>query len=365
MWLGLYYLYTNVKRTELMNTKNILWGVLVILVVLVGGFLFMRPSLDTQSYPNILPSNFSATVDNPYFTLVPGTKFTYEAKKAEGTERIEVTVLRDTRKVMGVETRVVRDQVFLNGSLVEDTLDWYAQDKEGSVWYFGEDTAEYEDGVLTSHHGAWEAGVDGALPGIVMKTHPKVGDSYYQEYYAGEAEDKADVLSVNETVTVPKGTYVGCVKTFDYTPLDLKSLEHKFYCKEVGFTVLEIDTTDEERVELISVETGVETLPAVLTPSKEKPVQVEAPPPGIPDSGSVPTTSAGGGASGAEAPAKITEAEAKEIALTRVPGVVTDIAIEAPFDKPLYVVEIKPAGGGAEVDVSIDMQTGAVLSVED
>lgn len=343
--------------------KNIL-TVLVVLVVIVAG-AFVLWSKESGVYnPSIEPDAFTADITNPYFTLVPGTRFTYEAKKKEGTERIEVTVLSETRIVMGVETRVVRDQVFLNGSLIEDTLDWYAQDNEGNVWYFGEDTAEYENGVITSHHGAWEAGVDGALPGIVMKAVPKVGDTYRQEYFVTVAEDMADVLSVTENVTVPSGTYANCLKTFDHTPLDPKSLEHKYYCKEVGFTSLEIDLTDNERTELIKIEKGVVEPSDSLTPSASAPTTPaeqkvkEGPTPDGSPANPAPAATSGGGA-------KVSEAQAKEIALSRVPGIVTAISVEAPFDKPLYVVEVKPAEGGAEVDITIDVQTGAVLSVEE
>ena len=116
-------------------------GVIIILAV---SFLGRKKGSPEDEYrPVINASDFSANIDNPYFTLVPGTKFIYESKKAEGTERIEVTVLPETKMVMGVEARVVKDQVFLDGELIEDTLDWYAQDKEGNVWYFGEETAEY------------------------------------------------------------------------------------------------------------------------------------------------------------------------------------------------------------------------------
>ena len=350
-----------------MNTKYLLIGAGV---VVLGLAVFFGLRLDTKMdktgyHPVITPSEFSSTVNNPYFTLTPGMKFVYEAKKEDGLERIEVTVLPETRMVMGVETRIVRDQVFVDGSLVEDTLDWYAQDTEGNVWYFGEDTAEYEDGVQTSRHGAWEAGVDGALPGIVMKAHPKVGDSYYQEYLAGEAEDRGDVLGVEETVTVPQGKFVGCVKTFDYTALDAKSLEHKYYCKEVGFTALEVDTTDNERVELISVEKGVKTLPPMLTPSVSKPPSTQSSETPSAGAGGAVQGSAGGsgGSAGAPVGESITEAQAKALALQKVPGKVTAIAVEMKSGKSVYVVEVN-ADVGPETDVIIDMKTGAILGTE-
>ncbi len=348
-----------------MDTNHrIFGGVLILIVLVIVWFMvFQSPQAgkDKAYSPDIKPENFTSTVDNPYFALVPGTRFTYEAKKTEGTERIEISVLSEIKKVMGVETRVVRDQVFLNDSLVEDTLDWYAQDKEGNVWYFGEDTAEYEDGVITSHHGAWEAGVDGALPGIVMKARPGTGDSYYQEYYAGVAEDRADVLSVNETVTVPQGTFSGCVKTFDYTPLDPKSLEHKYYCKEIGFTALEVHTTDNERTELISVEKGVQTLPPILTPSVARPADAPTGTGAAEPSSPGASSEAADGSTGTAS--SITEAQAKAIALTAVPGNVTAVTVETRLGTQVYVVEVA-ASSGVETDVIVDMQTGVVLDKE-
>ena len=226
-------------------------GVIIILAV---SFLGRKKGSPEDEYrPVINASDFSANIDNPYFTLVPGTKFIYESKKAEGTERIEVTVLPETKMVMGVEARVVKDQVFLDGELIEDTLDWYAQDKEGNVWYFGEETAEYEDGKITTTAGSWEGGVDGAKPGIAMKANPQVGDSYWQEFYKGEAEDRADVLALGEGVAVPYGTFSDCLKTYDYTPLDPVAKEHKYYCKGVGFVTLETNLEGDERTELVSV----------------------------------------------------------------------------------------------------------------
>jgi hypothetical protein len=163
----------------------------------------------TANYaPEIDPSNFVKEVDNPYFPLEPGTTWVYEGKTPEGTERVEDTILRETKRVMGVECVVLRDRVWLNGELIEDTVDWHAQDKEGNVWYFGEYTKEYENGKVVSTEGSFEAGKDGALPGIIMPADPKVGDSYRQEYYKGEAEDMAEVISLrgtglNDAVSTP------------------------------------------------------------------------------------------------------------------------------------------------------------------
>jgi hypothetical protein len=145
---------------------------------------------------------------------------------------------------------VVRDTVYLDGDMIEDTFDWYAQDGDGNVWYLGEDTREYENGVEVCDCGAWEAGVGGALPGVVMLGAPKVGAAYRQEYYEQEAEDYAEVISLDEAVSVPSDDYTGCMKTRDRSVLEPELDEFKFYCPGVG-NVLVLE--DDVRVELISV----------------------------------------------------------------------------------------------------------------
>jgi hypothetical protein len=199
--------------------------------------------------PTIDPRDFVATIDNPFLPLAPGTRFIYEGATDEGLERTEVVVTPDTRTVMGVPCVVVRDTVWLNGEMIEDTRDWYAQDRAGNVWYFGEDTAEYKAGKVVNHKGAWEGGVNGALPGIVMKASPKVGESYRQEYYAGEAEDMAEIVALNETISVPAGTYNGVLKTLEWTPLEPGVAEFKYYAPGVGL-VLEAKRGSRERTEL-------------------------------------------------------------------------------------------------------------------
>ncbi len=204
-------------------------------------------------HPVIVPAEFSTVINNQYFTLTPGKMMVFEAATPDGQERIEIQVMDETKEIMGVKTIVYWDRVWLDGELIEDTKDYLAQDNEGNVWYFGEDVDNYEDGELKDHAGSWIAGVDGAQPGIWMKAKPIVGETYRQEYYAGEAEDMADVLSVTEAVTVRGKTYQNCLKTFDYTPLDPDAQEHKYYCPEVGGMVLEAHVKDDERAELVSV----------------------------------------------------------------------------------------------------------------
>ena len=129
-----------------------------------------KASTQEKAYaPHINPADFTTTIDNEYFPMKPGTIFLYKG----GTERDKMTVTHDTKKVMGVECVVVDDRAWENGQLIEKTYDWFAQDKEGTVWYFGEDTKEYENGEVTTTKGSWEAGVDGAKPGIIMQADPE------------------------------------------------------------------------------------------------------------------------------------------------------------------------------------------------
>lgn len=216
-----------------------------------------------ESYaPKIDPANFVARVDNPYFPLKPGTTFIYEGKSADGAERIEVNVTHETKEILGVKCVVLRDRAFLNGELIEDTLDWHAQDKKGNVWYFGENTKEYENGKVVSTKGSWEAGVDGAKPGIIMEAKPQVGDSYRQEYLKGQAEDVAEVVmlgasasGLNDSVSTPQGSFENVVVTKDWSPLEPGLLEHKYYASGTGL-IGEVDVLGgSDRIELVDVRT--------------------------------------------------------------------------------------------------------------
>jgi len=197
---------------------------------------------------DINPADFVAVVDNPYFPHIPASKFVYEGQTKDGLERVEIVILEEPKVVMGVTTTVMRDTVYLDGQIKEDTYDWLAQDKDGNVWYFGEDVSDYENGVMTSKAGSWEAGVDGALPGIVMFGDPvaHLGETYLQEYYAGQAEDTADLISVSQNMEIPFGSFENVVQTYDYTPLDLNSQEHKFYAEDIGqIKSIDLKTGDE------------------------------------------------------------------------------------------------------------------------
>jgi hypothetical protein len=192
------------------------------------------------------PADFTTEIDNPYLPLRPGTVWVYESTSPDGErETIRVEVVDERRTVMGVEAVVVHDEVTNeDGELVEDTYDWFAQDAEGNVWYFGEDTTAYEDGVADTS-GAWEAGVEGALPGIVMLADPVVSNTgYRQEYFPGEAEDMGQVIAVGGSVAVPAGEFDDVVVTRDWTPLEPDVVEQKTYARGVGF-VHEVKTAGE------------------------------------------------------------------------------------------------------------------------
>jgi hypothetical protein len=200
---------------------------------------------------NLTPADFVDAVDNPYFPLPPGVKWEYEIRQggtAAQTDTLEV--LKEKRDVNGVQATVVRDTVSAGNRIVEDTFDWFAQDKYGNVWYVGESVDNYVAGVLIGHKGSWEWGVDGALPGIIMWADPAahVDEKYRQEYYVGKAEDMGQVLSVNESLTVPFGSFDQVVKTLDFSNIEAGQ-EQKFYAPGVGL-LKEMDVNGNEEVVL-------------------------------------------------------------------------------------------------------------------
>lgn len=182
------------------------------------------------------PDAFTTGIDHPYWPMQPGTRWTYrEVDEVGETLEVVVTVTSATKQVAnGVTARVVRDTVTQGGDLVEDTFDWYAQDEQGTVWYLGEDTAEFEDGEITSREGSFEAGVDGAQAGVIMPADPAAGMTYRQEYYEGVAEDNGEVLSVREMADTPAGHFDDALLTKDTVGLEPEVLEYKLYAPGVG-----------------------------------------------------------------------------------------------------------------------------------
>lgn len=209
--------------------------------------------LGPEAYdPQIDPTNFVSGVTNPYFPLTPGTTLVYEGDSEDGPVRVERTVTDQTKEIMGVTCIEVKDIEKVNDEVVEETLDWFAQDNQGNVWYFGENTKEIEDGVVVSLEGSFVAGEEGAKPGIIMKGQPAVGDIYRQEFDIGNAEDVGEVLSLTESVTVPTGSYTDVLKTSDITALEPEVIENKFYAKDVG-VISDTDVTSGEKVELVEI----------------------------------------------------------------------------------------------------------------
>jgi hypothetical protein len=212
---------------------------------------------DSPYQPVIDPASFVSGVDNRYWPLKPGSKWRYEGDIDGTPEVVTVEVLVETKEVLGITCVVVRDEVSSNGETIELTFDWYAQDVHGNVWYFGEDSKEYENGVVVGTTGSWEAGVDGAQPGIVMPADPaKVAGTYRQEFYAGEAEDLAKVLDAGASVTTRFGSLEDVLVTEEWTPLEPEIREHKFYAPDIGFVMEEVVQGGSGSVELVSYEPG-------------------------------------------------------------------------------------------------------------
>jgi hypothetical protein len=203
-------------------------------------------------------SAFSTHIDNPYLPMSPGSRWVYHETALDGTsQRVVVKVTRQTKLIAnGVTARVVRDTATSKGQVVEDTFDWYAQDKRGNVWYLGEDTKEFENGKVVSTHGSWEAAVSGARPGIVMPAHPRPGMQYRQEFLKGQAEDTARVLSVDDQAEVRVGHFDHVVLTKEWNPLEPKVLEYKLYARGVGPVLALTVSGGSDREELVSFHRG-------------------------------------------------------------------------------------------------------------
>jgi hypothetical protein len=208
--------------------------------------------------PALAAPKFTTRIDNPYLPMAPGSRWVYRETSTDGsTQRVVVKVTRETKLIAnGVTARVVRDTATEKGKVVEDTFDWYAQDGRGNVWYLGEDTKEYENGKVVSTHGSWEAGVGGARGGLVMPAHPRPGLEYRQEYLAGEAEDSARILSIDDQAEVPVGHFKHVVLTKEWNPLEPKVLEYKLYARGVGPVLALTVSGGGDREELVSFHRG-------------------------------------------------------------------------------------------------------------
>jgi hypothetical protein len=199
------------------------------------------------------PADFVAGVNNPYFPLPIGRTLVYEGIKDGQTQIDTVTVTSQTKVILGITATVVSDVATHDGTVLERTSDWYAQDKQGNVWYLGEDTVHFLANGKGDTSGSWEAGVRGAIPGIVMEAHPQIPDAYRQEYLAGEAEDTAWVVLVGGTITVPYGKLRNTLVTLEATRLEPGAYDQKVYAPGIGIVSEQALTGDPETARLVSV----------------------------------------------------------------------------------------------------------------
>jgi hypothetical protein len=193
-----------------------------------------NPLPQGSDHVTIPPYDFVSTIDNNYWPMAPGSRWVYsETDKSGAVTKDVVEVKNRTKPIIGVGTTVVRDTATQGAKVVEDTRDWYAQDVCGNIWYFGENTKEYDNGQVSTK-GSWMSGVMGAEPGVVVAGDPQVGLTYREEYWTGKAEDAARILSLDEQVHVASGHYSNMMLTKNYTPLEPRGLEYKFYAPGVG-----------------------------------------------------------------------------------------------------------------------------------
>jgi hypothetical protein len=227
--------------------------------LLTSGLAMVFATVSIAASPNtpplqLDPGNFVSRIDNEFFPLTPGTTFTYQGESEGAPTRDVMTVARVTRDILGVNATIVHHLSYENGVLIEDTLDWFAQDKDGNVWYFGEDTKELdENGNVISTEGSWEAGVNGAEPGIVMLANPKKGSRYQQEFATGVAEDMAQVIGFEDSLCVSYGCFENVLATKEWSPLEKGVVEQKYYAKGVGFIFGNMVKGGNEQSELVQV----------------------------------------------------------------------------------------------------------------
>ena len=186
-----------------------------------------------RSHAVIKPSHFVRHITNQYLPWKPGSVWVYSGVKDGQTQRDVVKVLDRTKTILGVNATVVCDVATHNGTVLESTEDWYAQDRAGNVWYLGERTAAFEDGTVDTS-GSWQAGVGGAIPGIVMNADPQVGDTHRQEYWPGQAEDQYWLVDLAQHVSVPFGTFSHGLLTLEWTRLEPGVIDRKYYVRGIG-----------------------------------------------------------------------------------------------------------------------------------
>jgi hypothetical protein len=230
------------------------WAVLVVGGAVGGGsWISNAKTSSTDSHPVLDPANFVAVVDNPYFPLPVGRTLVYEGIKDGQTQVDTVTVTNQTKVIEGITATVVSDISTHDGALLEKTIDWYAQDKQGNVWYLGEDTTAFLANGKTDTSGSWLAGVRGAEPGIIMEANPQIPDAYRQEFLAGVAEDTAWVVGLGGTVTVPYGKVRNTLTTLEATRIEPGLYDQKIYAPGIGIVLEQSLTGPSESALLVSV----------------------------------------------------------------------------------------------------------------
>ena len=229
--------------------------VVALVAAFAGALVLAAPALSAPSCPKppSLPAEFVGQIDNPYLPLKPGTVLTYRGK-LDGKSAKDVFAVTDrTKVILGVTTTVVHDQVFIKGELVEDTDDWFAQDSDGNVWYFGEDTKELENGQVVSTEGSWEAGVNNARAGIFMPAAPEVGQAFKQEDAKNVAEDCTKIVDLHASVKTPYVSSSDALKTEEFSLLEPGVLDNKYYVRDIGLVREQTIQGGSDVLELVSV----------------------------------------------------------------------------------------------------------------
>ena len=236
--------------------KQILWLLMPLLLLQPSCSKEKTRQIDSSYKPEIKVSDFSNStqISNPYFPAPIGKTHVYEGQTQDGLERVEERRLTTTKTIMGITCIIINFRAYLNGNLIEEAWDWYGQDNSGNVWYFGEAVDNYHiNGTLQDHAGSWEAGMDGAQPGIIMPANPTVGFAYREEYYFNHAEDEAEITATGLTITIPLGTYSNCIKTRNWTDLEPDLNEYKYYAPGVGL-IKEENVTDKTEIVLKAIQ---------------------------------------------------------------------------------------------------------------
>jgi hypothetical protein len=224
-------------------------------LTVAGGSVAATPAAASLAVlPLPSPGSFAQRIDNKWFPLLPGTVFVYQGEKDGAPGRDVMTVTHRHHTILGISATVVEDRLYLRGHLAERTTDWYAQDRQGNVWYLGEKTATLDaHGRTISTEGTWKAGVHGARAGIYMPAHPKPGETGRQEYWKGHAEDQYKILSLNAHAISPATSSRHALLTEETTRLEPGTIDHKLYVRGVGTALEQAVKGGSERLALVSV----------------------------------------------------------------------------------------------------------------